>query len=89
MQPFLSLHATLCGETKTAAWETTLSSVQIVEKNVSHCLIRVLQVPATPTQMTYDMTPRFKSFTMKENNQFLLIILSPIIAQISSHLHVL
>ena len=51
-----------------AAWETTLSSVQIVEKNVSHCLITVLHVSATPTQMTYDMTPTFKSFTMKGNN---------------------
>ena len=69
----------------------TLSSVQIVEKHVSHRLlvITVLHVSATPTQKTYDMTPRFKSFTMKENNQFLLIILSPIISQISSHLHVL
>lgn len=55
-----------------AAWETTLSSVQIVEKNVSHCLITVLHVSATPTQMTYDMTPTFKSFTMKGNNQFLI-----------------
>ena len=73
MEPFWSLHATLCGETKTAAWETTLSSVQIVEKKiVSHCLITVLHVSATLNQMTYDMTPTFKSFTVKENNHFLL-----------------